>query len=73
MTDPFGQVRSRSRQLAVMVSVTVIGYMTGSCGHGHASTGERVLNSGDFIEGLPTAKELLFKIKQWKHKREATK
>jgi hypothetical protein len=38
MTDPFGQVRSRSRQLAVMVSVTVIGYMTGSCGHGHATT-----------------------------------
>ena len=28
MTDPFGQVRSRSRQLAVMVAVTVIGYMT---------------------------------------------
>jgi hypothetical protein len=38
VTDPFGQVRSRSRQLAVMVSVTVIGYMTGSCGHGHATT-----------------------------------
>jgi hypothetical protein len=37
MTDPFGQVRSRSRQLAVMVAVTVIGYMTGSYGHGHAS------------------------------------
>jgi hypothetical protein len=37
MTDLFGQVRSRSRQLAVMVAVTVIGYMTGSCGHGHAS------------------------------------
>ena len=38
MTDPFGQVRSRSRQLAVMVAVTVIGHMTGPCGHGHAST-----------------------------------
>jgi hypothetical protein len=40
MTEPFGQVRSRSRsrQLVVMVVVTVIGYMTGSCGHGHAST-----------------------------------
>jgi hypothetical protein len=37
MTDPFGQVRSRVCQLAVMVSVTVIGYMTGSSGHGHAS------------------------------------
>jgi hypothetical protein len=24
MTDPFGQVRSRSRQLAVMVAVTVM-------------------------------------------------
>jgi hypothetical protein len=39
MTDPFGQVRSRVYQLAVMVSVTVIGYMTGSSGHGHASAG----------------------------------
>jgi hypothetical protein len=38
MTDPFGQVRSRLRQLAVIVAVTVIEYMTGSCGHGHAST-----------------------------------
>ena len=40
MTDPFGQVRSRVCQLAVMVSVTVIGYMTGSSGHGHASAGK---------------------------------
>jgi hypothetical protein len=39
MTDPFGQVRSRVCQLAVMVSVTVIGYMTGSSGHGHATAG----------------------------------
>jgi hypothetical protein len=37
MTDPFGQVRSRVCQLAVMVSVTVIGYMTGSSGHDHAT------------------------------------
>jgi hypothetical protein len=34
---------------------------------------ERVLNNGDFIEDLPTAKELLFKIKQWKQTQKATK
>jgi hypothetical protein len=41
MTDPFGLVRSRVCQLAVMVSVTVIEYMTGSSGHGHA-TAEKI-------------------------------
>jgi hypothetical protein len=42
MTDLFGQVRSRSCQLPVMVAVTVIGYMAGSCGHGHASAVDHI-------------------------------
>ena len=56
MTDPFGQVRSRVCQLAVMVSVTVIGYMTGSSGHGHASA--------DLIDRIEKDLAILLEISQ---------
>jgi hypothetical protein len=61
MTDPFGQVRSQSCQLTVMVSVMVIGYMTGSCGHGHASAAPDLGEDGPVmvdISNFTTAKIL---------------